>query len=165
DTMNGDGNTDEVEVNGAVTQGDVFTVKPNGARTAFDRTHLVSFSLDIDAERMAINGLGGDDSITATTGPSLGLTLNGGTGSDTITGGDGADLITGGDDADTLSGGAGDDRLAGDRGGDTMNGGAGDDTTVWNNGDGSDAMNGEDGLDRVEVNGAGAGDAFAIAPA
>jgi Ca2+-binding RTX toxin-like protein len=165
DTMNGDGNTDEVEVNGAVTQGDTFTVKPNGARTDFDRTNLVPFSLDIDAERMAINGLGGDDSITATTGPSLGLTLNGGTGSDTITGGDGADLITGGDDADTLSGGAGDDRIVGDRGGDTMNGGAGDDTTVWNNGDGSDAMNGEDGLDRVEVNGAGAGDAFTIAPA
>src|SRR5215218_6008244 len=169
DTMNGDGNTDEIEVNGAVTQADTFTVKPNPAdltRVRFDRLNLVAFNLNISAERITVNGLGGDDSITGEAGlaPLIAMTANGGTGADTITGGDGADLITGGDDADTLSGGGGDDRIVGDRGGDTMSGGDGDDTTVWNNGDGSDTMNGEAGLDRVEVNGAGAGDAFTIAP-
>jgi Ca2+-binding RTX toxin-like protein len=164
DTMNGDGNTDEIEVNGAPTQGDVFTINPNGARTDFDRTNLGTFSLDIDAERMAINGLGGDDTMTATTPATLGLTLNGGTGIDTMTGGDGADLINGGDDNDTLNGGAGNDRLVGDRGADAMNGGDGDDTTVWNNGDGSDAMNGDAGLDRVEVNGSGGNEVFTVAP-
>ena len=169
DTMNGDGNTDEIEVNGAVTQADTFTVKPNPAdltRVRFDRLNLVAFNLNISAERITVNGLGGDDSITGEAGlaPLIAMTANGGTGADTITGGDGADLITGGDDADTLSGGGGDDRIVGDRGGDTMSGGDGDDTTVWNNGDGSDTMNGDAGLDRVEVNGAGAGDAFTIAP-
>src|ERR671910_804228 len=169
DTMNGDGNTDEIEVNGAVTQGDTFTVKPNPAdpaRVRFDRLNLVPFNLNISAERIAVNGLGGDDSITGEAGlaPLIAMTANGGTGADTITGGDGADLITGGDDNDTLSGGGGNDRIVGDRGGDTMAGGDGDDTTVWNNGDGSDKMDGDAGIDRVEVNGAGAGDAFTIAP-
>jgi Ca2+-binding RTX toxin-like protein len=164
DTMNGDANTDEIEVNGAPTQGDIFTINPNGARTDFDRTNLGTFSLDIDAERMAINGLGGDDTMTATTGAALGLTLNGGTGADTMTGGDGADLINGGDDNDTLTGGGNNDRLVGDRGADTMNGGDGEDTTVWNNGDGSDVMNGEAGVDRVEVNGANTNETFTIAP-
>jgi Ca2+-binding RTX toxin-like protein len=169
DTMNGDGNTDEIEVNGAVTQGDTFTVKPNPAdltRVRFDRLNLVAFNLNISAERITVNGLGGDDSITGEAGlaPLIAMTANGGTGADAITGGDGADLVTGGDDADTLSGGGGDDRIVGDRGGDAMSGGDGDDTTVWNNGDGSDTMNGDAGLDRVEVNGAGAGDAFTIAP-
>ena len=167
DTMNGDGGADEIEVNGAVSQGDVFTINPNGARTDFDRTNLVPFSLDVSAERMTINGLGGDDTITGAAGLAavpVALTLNGGTGADTITGGDNADLITGGDGDDTLAGAAGDDRVVGDRGADSMSGGDGDDTTVWNNGDGSDTMNGDAGLDRVEVNGAGAGDAFAVAP-
>ena len=169
DVMNGDANTDEVEVNGAVTQGDTFTVKPNPAdpaRVRFDRTNLVPFNLNISAERITVNGLGGDDVITGDTGlaPLIAMTANGGTGADTITGGDGADLITGGDDVDTLSGGAGNDRIVGDRGDDTMAGDAGDDTLVWNNGDNSDRMDGGDGLDRVEVNGAGAGDAFTLVP-
>ena len=45
-----------------------------------------------------------------------------------------------------------------------MNGGTGDDALVWNNGDGSDKNDGETGFDTIEVNGAGAGDAFTIAP-
>lgn len=169
DKMDGGNNTDEIEVNGAVSQGDTFTIKPNPAdpaRVRFDRLNLVPFNLNISAERITVNGLGGDDSITGEAGlaPLIALTANGGTGADTITGGDGADLITGGDDVDTLSGGAGGDRIVGDRGDDTMAGGDGDDTLVWNNGDNSDRMDGDAGLDRVEVNGAGAGDTFTIAP-
>jgi Ca2+-binding RTX toxin-like protein len=169
DTMDGDGGGgDTVEVNGAATQGDAFTINPNGARVDFDRTNLVPFSLDIGTtERMDVNGLGGDDTMAGNAGlaPLLLLDLDGGTGADAIAGGDGPDLITGGDDNDALSGGAGDDRIVGDRGGDTMAGGAGDDTLVWNNGDGSDTMDGEAGLDRVEVNGSlTAGDVFTLAP-
>jgi Ca2+-binding RTX toxin-like protein len=167
DTMDGDGGGgDEVEVNGAATVGDAFTINPNGPRVDFDRTNLIPFSLDISAERIAVNGLGGDDTITGAPGlaPLIAATLSGGSGADTITGGDGADSINGGDDADQLTGGAGGDRIAGDRGGDAMRGSDGDDTLVWNNGDGSDEMDGEGGLDRVEVNGAGGGDAFTIAP-
>jgi Ca2+-binding RTX toxin-like protein len=169
DTMDGDaGGGDEVEVNGATTQGDEFQVAPkpgDPTRTRFDRLNLVPFNLDISAERITVNGGGGDDVMTTLNGAPIAVALNGGTGADQLSGGDGSDLITGGDGGDTLSGGGGNDRIVGDRGGDTMNGGDGDDTLVWNNGDGSDTMNGHGGLDRTEVNGAtGAGDAFTIAP-
>ena len=171
DKMDGEGGGgDEVEVNGSTNAGDEFTIKPNPAdptRVRFDRVNLVAFNLNISAERIAVNGLQGDDKITGEAGlaPLILTTLNGGVGADTITGGDGADLITGGDDNDTLSGGGGNDRVVGDRGADTVAGGDGDDTLVWNNGDGSDRMDGEAGLDRVEVNGAvGQGDAFTLAP-
>jgi Ca2+-binding RTX toxin-like protein len=166
DTMDGGDGTDEIEVNGAATAGDVFTVAANGQRVRFDRTNLVPFTLDISAERMALNGLGGADAMSAGTGlaPLTSITMNGGVGADSLSGGDGGDLITGGDAVDTLSGNGGADRIVGDRGDDVMTGGAGDDTLVWNNGDNSDTMDGQDGLDRVEVNGAGAGDVFTVAP-
>jgi len=163
----GDG-ADEVEVNGSTTAGDAFTIKPGAAagRVQFDRTNLVPFGIDVSAERLTVNGLGGDDTMTGADDLSARtlLTLNGGTGLDVLTGGDGADLITGGDDNDTLDGAGGGDRVIGDRGTDVLRGGTGDDVLVWNNGDGSDTDTGGDGVDRVEVNGAGAGDAFTITP-
>ena len=168
DTMDGDaGGGDEVEVNGAAGPEDAFKIAPNGGRVQFDRTNLVPFTLDIDAERITVNGLQGDDSIEGSPGLAglITMTLNGGQGADKITGGDGPDVINGGDGSDDLSGGAGNDRIVGDRGADTMSGDDGDDTTVWNNGDGSDRMDGGNGIDRAEVNGAaGQGDAFTIAP-
>jgi Ca2+-binding RTX toxin-like protein len=169
DLMNGDGNADEIEVNGGVTQVDVFTVQPNPAdptRVRFDRTNRGLFNLNISAERITVNGLGGDDTVTGQPGlaPLIAMTANGGPGADSLSGGDGADLLNGGDDNDTLNGNAGNDRLVGDRGADTMNGGDGEDTTVWNNGDGSDVMNGEAGTDRVEVNGANTAETFTLAP-
>lgn len=166
DTMDGDAGNDEVEVNGAATAGDQFTIDAAAPRVTFRRVNLVNFTLDVSAERMTVNGLGGNDTMTAGAGlaPLILLTLNGGVGTDAITGGDGADLIAGGEESDTLTGGPGDDRILGDRGGDTMAGGAGDDTLVWNDGDGSDTMNGDDGDDAVEVNGSvTAGDAFTLA--
>jgi Ca2+-binding RTX toxin-like protein len=169
DRMDGDGNADEVEVNGAPSQGDQFLVQPNPAeagRVRFDRLNLGLFNLNISAERITINGLGGDDTVTGQAGlaPLIAMTANGGPGADSLTGGDGADLLNGGDDNDALNGGTGNDRLVGDRGADTMNGGDGEDTTVWNNGDGSDVMNGEAGTDRVEVNGAAGNETFTVAP-
>jgi Ca2+-binding RTX toxin-like protein len=169
DRMDGDGNADEVEVNGAPSQGDQFLVQPNPAeagRVRFDRLNLGLFNLNISAERITINGLGGDDTVTGQAGlaPLIAMTANGGPGADSLTGGDGADLLNGGDDNDALNGGTGNDRLVGDRGADTMNGGDGEDTTVWNNGDGSDVMNGEAGTDRVEVNGAAGNETFTVSP-
>jgi Ca2+-binding RTX toxin-like protein len=167
DVMDGDGGNDEVEVNGAPTAGDVFTVQPNGARVRFDRTNLGPFNLDVSAERMTLNGLGGGDTMTGSAGlaPLILIAFNGAVGADTLTGGDGPDLISGGEEADMLAGGGGGDRLLGDRGNDVMGGGDGDDTLVWNNGDGSDQMDGEGGSDTIEVNGAPtAGDAFTLQP-
>ncbi len=190
DTSSGEAGTDEVEVNGSPTNGDEFTYKPDPAvagRVAFDRINLGKFSINLEAERLGLNGLGGDDTMAPDPAVPTGLngrtaiTLNGGTGADKLTGGDGpdvvnagpgadltaggpsADLINGGDDNDRLSGDGGDDRLVGDRGTDQLLGIDGDDTLVWNNGDGSDEELGGPGFDRLEVNGATpAGDEFKL---
>jgi Ca2+-binding RTX toxin-like protein len=159
DVINGDAGNDTTEVNGSPTQGDVFTIEPNAGRIKFKRTNLVTFSLDASTEHLQVNGLGGNDSLTASDGVGA-LTLlsaDGGAGTDTINGSDGPDLIAGGEGNDILTGGGGDDRIVGDRGNDTMNGGTGDDTLVWNNGDNTDVLNGDDGRDDVEVNGAPTG--------
>ncbi|HET7048217.1 MAG TPA: calcium-binding protein [Solirubrobacteraceae bacterium] len=167
DRMTGDAGNDAVEVNGSPTLGDVFTLDPEPGGVKFQRTNLVPFTLDTATERFQVNGLGGDDSITAHDGVGA-LTLlsvDGGAGADTVVGSDGPDLILGGEGNDVLNGGGGDDRIVGDRGSDTMNGGAGDDTLVWNNGDGTDVMNGDADRDDVEVNGAPtAGDVFTVQP-
>jgi Ca2+-binding RTX toxin-like protein len=167
DTMSGDAGNDGVEVNGSPTLGDVFTLDPEPGGVKFQRTNLVPFTLDTSSERFQVNGLGGDDSVTASAGVGA-LTLlsvDGGAGNDTVNGSDGPDLILGGEGNDVLSGGGGDDRVVGDRGADTMNGGSDDDTLVWNNGDGTDVVNGDDGRDDVEVNGApAAGDVFTVQP-
>jgi Ca2+-binding RTX toxin-like protein len=173
DVNNGDAGNDEVEVNGAPTAADTFIAKPGAqpGRVQFNRTNLGQFGIDLSAERLTVNGLGGGDIFQPDPAAPAGLagltslTLNGGTGADHLTGGDGADVVNGGDDADLLDGGGGDDRTVGDRGADTHIGGDGDDVLVWNNGDGSDDNIGGNGFDRVDVNGSPtAGDAFNLAP-
>jgi len=93
-------------------------------------------------DSLAINGLGGDDAITATTLPAgvVKLTIDGGAGNDTILGSQGADTLLGGD---------GDDFLLGDNGNDLALMGAGDDVFQWNPGDGSDTVEGQDGTDTM----------------
>jgi len=167
DRVNGDAGNDGAEVNGAPTLGDVFTLEPVADGIRLTRTNLGPFTFNAATERFEVNGLGGNDSVTANNGVGA-LTLlsvDGDAGVDTVFGSEGADLILGGEGNDVLSGGGGDDRIVGDRGTDTMNGGTGDDTLVWNNGDGTDVANGDDGRDDVEVNGAaGAGDIFTVQP-
>jgi Ca2+-binding RTX toxin-like protein len=171
DVSDGDAGADTVEVNGSQTGNDQFTIKPNGPRVQFDRISLNgapagNFGIDLTAERVQVNGLGGDDEAVGSVGlaPLTSLELNGGTGADHLVGGDGADVINGGDDNDSLDGAAGNDRVSGDRGNDLMHGGDGDDVLVWNNGDGTDDNEGDAGIDTSEVNGAGQGDAFTIKP-
>jgi Ca2+-binding RTX toxin-like protein len=167
DVADGDLGNDGAEVNGAPTLGDVLTLEASARRVKLQRTNLGPFTFDAATERFQVNGLGGNDSVTANAGVGA-LTLlsvDGGAGADTVNGSDGADLILGGEGNDVLGGGGDDDRIVGDRGTDTMNGGTGDDTLVWNNGDGTDVANGDDGRDDVEVNGApAAGDAFTVQP-
>jgi Ca2+-binding RTX toxin-like protein len=172
DSNDGDAGNDEVEVNGSPTGGDVFKAKVDRGRVAFNRTNLAQFGIDFTAERLTVNGLGGNDTFTPDPNAPTGLagltslTLNGGSGDDVLEGADGADVINGGDGSDALIGGGGDDRLVGDRGTDSLTGGDGDDTLVWNNGDGSDDETGGNGFDRVEVNGSPtAADQFAVNPA
>jgi Ca2+-binding RTX toxin-like protein len=168
DRANGDAGNDGAEVNGAPTLGDAFTLDPVvGGTVKLRRTNLGPFTFDAATERFQVNGLGGNDSVSANDGVGAAtlLSVDGGAGADTINGSEGPDLILGGEANDVLSGGGGDDRIVGDRGNDTMNGGAGDDTLVWNNGDGTDVVNGDTGSDDVEVNGApAAGDIFTVEP-
>jgi Ca2+-binding RTX toxin-like protein len=167
DVMDGDAGADEVEINGAPTADDINTAVPNGGRVTFTRTNLVPFAVDFSAERLTVNGLGGEDVFNGAAGlaPLTLLSVNGGSGDDSLTGGDGPDLITGGDGNDKLAGAGGDDRVIGDRGTDALLGGDGNDALVWNNGDGSDVSNGDAGFDVVEINGSpAAGDAFTVRP-
>src|SRR5215216_3293292 len=165
DVADGDLGNDGAEVNGAPTLGDVLTLEASTRRVKLQRTNLGPFTLDTATERFEVNGLGGNDSVSANAGVGAltVLSVDGSAGVDTVFGSDGPDLILGGEGNDVLDGGGGDDRVIGDRGSDTMNGGAGDDTLVWNNGDGTDLANGDDGTDDVEVNGApAAGDVFTV---
>ncbi len=157
DLMDGGDGRDKAVINGAGGAGDIFELSADGSGIDFARTNLGLFTIDIEnTERVEVNGLGGDDIITASEGMAglAKLVLDGGDGDDFITGSDGEDILRGGLDDDVLVGAKGNDRIFGE---------SGDDLIVWNNGDGSDFMNGGRGYDTVQVNGAdGAGDQFVI---
>ena len=157
----GDG-SDEAVVNGskgAVGDEFSFAVGATPGQVAFQRTNLVPFGIDIEAEKTTLNGLAGDDVMAPSNQTGLkdatALTLNGGEGNDKLTGGDGADV---------LNGEAGDDQLLPAKGADTVNGGEGDDTMVWNPGEASDKDKGEAGNDKMVVNGGGANEVFNYGP-
>ena len=119
--MEGAIGSDTVEVNGSTTDGDQFTIVPNGARVRFDRVNLVPFTLDIGTtENLRVNGLGGNDIISGADGlrPLIDLAFSGGDGDDTLTGGDGDDTLAGGIGQDRLTGAKGSDQKSGDEGGD-----------------------------------------------
>jgi Ca2+-binding RTX toxin-like protein len=97
------------------------------------------------SDTLAVNGLGGDDTIDASgLRAHVNLVIDGGAGSDTIVGGSGNDVLTGG------------------VGNDTMFGGAGDDTFDWDPGDGSDVVEGQAGSDTLVFNGASRDEKFDI---
>jgi Ca2+-binding RTX toxin-like protein len=134
-----DGQADSITVN--ATQGDDnFSVAGDtgGLRVAGLHTAVSIFNQDPAVDQLTLNGLGGNDTISAQSvkAGSIQLTINGGDGNDIITGSDGNDLIIGG------------------RGNDVALMGPGDDTFVWNPGDGSDTVEGQDGNDTLIFNGA-----------
>ena len=162
DVNEGGADGDTVEVNGGGNED--FTVKPAGARVAFDRTGPTPpgpFNLDIGtSERLDFNGRAGNDTLVADGGlAALGfaLDLSGGDGDDNLTGDDGVDVIAGdaGNDTITL-----DDNPLGTR--ETALGGDGDDTMIWNGGDDDDRNDGGAGNDTVQVNGAPLPEAFTL---
>ncbi|HXF64074.1 MAG TPA: hypothetical protein VNK95_20780, partial [Caldilineaceae bacterium] len=67
DTMEGDDGDDVVRVRGAAGRGDAFAVAPVGERTAFTRTNLISFTLDIGSvERLVVEQGEPEDSVQVT---------------------------------------------------------------------------------------------------
>jgi Ca2+-binding RTX toxin-like protein len=161
DVANGDDGRDDVEVNGAPAAGDVFTIKPNGARIKFDRTNLVPFSIDIgSSETLHANGLGGDDSIGVSEVGSYSVTASGGSGNDTLTGGGSSGTFLGGSGNDTITPGGGVDVVSADDGDDKVNvrdgtvdlasGGAGHDSVVADSSR-LDILDGFEAVDRTPI--------------
>jgi hypothetical protein len=65
DVMEGGAGVDAVVVNGSPAANDVFVVSANVPRLTFARTSPGPFTLDLaDTERLIVNGLGGNDSVT-----------------------------------------------------------------------------------------------------
>ena len=120
DKSDGDGGFDVQEVNGATNAGDAFTVRPDGARTRFDRTNLVAFSIDIASEALDLNALGGNDVATVADGTPLVVDVDGGSGDDVLTGSAGTETMRGGSGNDTLTGGGGVDAIDGEDGADAI---------------------------------------------
>ena len=131
--VNGTNGNDIIDVFGAGTS--VSVAGPRRAGEHHRRAKARTTAL-------VINGLGGNDGITATTLPAgvIKLTLDGGAGNDTILGSQGADTLLGGD---------GNDFVFGDNGNDVALLGAGDDVFQWDPGDGNDTVEGQDGTDTL----------------
>jgi Ca2+-binding RTX toxin-like protein len=144
----GDAQTDQVTVNGTNRDdkidvaGDASGVAVTGLAT------LVAIQHQESNDKLDVNGLGGDDAISAAAlaAQAITLSLDGGAGDDTIAGSQGVEVAFGGD---------GNDSIDGNGGNDVAFLGAGDDTFVWDPGDGSDVVEGQDGTDRLLFNGAG----------
>ncbi len=101
---------------------------------------------------MAINGTGGNDTLTGTSGAD---TIYAYGGNDVVNAGAGNDLVYGGDGNDSLAGQDGDDTLVGGAGNNGLYGGAGDDTFIG--GVGADSFNGGAGQDNLDYSASTAG--------
>ena len=144
----GDGQADTVTVNGTAGKDSIQVSGSGGSVAVTGLPELVTITrAEASNDTLVINGLGGDDVITAANGLAglIKLTIDGGTGNDTITGGDGNDMLIGGDGNDLINGG---------RGNDVAFLGNGNDTFVWNPGDGSDIVEGQAGTDTLTFVGA-----------
>jgi Ca2+-binding RTX toxin-like protein len=152
----GDGLADVVTVFGT-NAADIIDVFGAGSSVSVLGLHArVNISNSEGAnDALVINGLGGNDGITATTLPAgvIKLTLDGGVGNDTLLGSQGADTFQGGD---------GNDFIFGDNGNDLALMGAGDDVFQWDPGDGNDTLEGQGGADRMLFFGSNASENITI---
>ena len=116
-----DGQADTVVIN-ATNADDVINVtNNNGVVTVSGLGATVNISGFDANDRIVINGLGGDDVITASGLSGMLFTANGG---------DGDDVLIGSAGNDTLLGGAGDDVLIGGPGQDILDGGTGNNVLI-----------------------------------
>lgn len=147
DVGGGDGEADTITVNGTQSADSFGVVGDSGGLQVFGlAAAITAFDMDPTLDRLTLNGLGGDDLITAQSlrEGAVQLAINGGVGRDTLLGSDGDDVISGGLNSDAIAMGAGDD------------------TFVWNPGDTSDTLDGGDGFDTMLFNGSAIGEIFAL---
>ena len=143
----GDGQADSVIVDGSIGN-DTINVSGDASGVAVSGlAALVAIQHQEPNDGLAVNGLNGNDAISAAAlaAQAITLTLDGGTGDDTIAGGKGIETLLGGDGNDSIDGNGGNDLALL---------GTGDDTFVWDPGDGSDKIEGQDGTDTMRFNGA-----------
>lgn len=140
---------DTVTVNGTQAD-DVFgATGDEGGVNVFGLHAAVNvFHVDPKLDQLTINGLGGNDTLDATSleASATSLVMNGGLGNDVLIGGEGDDLINGGDGFDLALMGAGDDEF------------------VWNPGDDNDVLEGQAGFDSMLFNGANVSENIGISP-
>jgi RTX calcium-binding nonapeptide repeat (4 copies) len=145
----GDGQPDRVTVNGTIRD-DAVTIDgdANGVTTS-GLAATVAIQHQEPTDLLAVNGLDGNDAISAAglAAQAVALVVNGGSDDDSLAGGKGVETLVGEDGNDTVDGNGGNDFASL---------GAGDDTFVWDPGDGSDTIEGEAGRDTMRFNGAGA---------
>lgn len=148
--VNYDGGDDQDALTFVGTPGDDnMGIARNGTAAATFSTSGVLVNNAPTVEKVTVNGLGGNDTITGQNGLAgiTNLTENGGAGNDTLRGGDGSDLLLGGPGNDLVDGGIGADVAVL---------GAGNDTFEWDPGDGSDTIEGQAGQDTLLFNGSNA---------
>jgi Ca2+-binding RTX toxin-like protein len=144
----GDGAADIVNVSGSGAANAIDVVGAGTSYSVLGLPALVNVTGSEGAnDTLVVNGLGGNDIISAATLAAgiTRLTLDGGAGNDTLIGSGGADTLIGGD---------GNDFVDGRQGADSAFLGAGDDVFQWDPGDGNDLVEGQDGLDTLLFNGA-----------
>ncbi len=143
----GDGAIDSVIVNGT-NRNDAIAVGGDASGvTVSGLPAVVAIQHQEPTDQLAVNGLDGNDAISATAlaAQAMAVTIDGGAGDDTLAGGAGAEKLLGGYGNDTIDGNGGSDLALL---------GAGDDTFVWDPGDGSDTIEGQAGSDTMVFNGA-----------
>jgi Ca2+-binding RTX toxin-like protein len=142
--------TDITEASGTAGP-DVMSASPSVDRFVIDGGPFAGFRIESFDETVRLNGLAGDDSLTALNGSDevADLVLDGGDGADTLSGRNFADVLIGGDGPDTIDGNAGADQISGD---------AGDDVITWDPGGANDSIEGGAGTDRFVFRGSNIGE-------
>lgn len=144
----GDAQADTVILNGTNSTNAIQILGQGGNLAVTGLPVLVNIQKVEGNDRLVINGLGGNDTISAAgLITPVGLTLDGGAGNDTLIGSSLADVFLGGD---------GNDFVDGRRGNDVAFLGAGNDVFLWNPGDGNDTIEGQAGTDKMLFNGSNA---------
>jgi Ca2+-binding RTX toxin-like protein len=136
-TAHGDGQSDQVTVNGTAGNDFITVDNHSGVVTVSGLAETVTIAHAEGAlDQLTLSGGSGDDVIDASnlSANQIGLVLNGGAGNDVILGSHGNDSVIGGQGNDIAALGDGNDIFTWNpgEGSDTVDGGAGSDTLVFN---------------------------------
>jgi Ca2+-binding RTX toxin-like protein len=143
----GDAQADEVTVKGTDDNDTIDVAGDSSGVAVAGLSARVAIQHQEPSDKLDVDGLEGNDAISAAALASGAITLS-------LDGGAGDDTIAGAQGVETLRGGDGNDSIDGNGGNDVAFLGAGEDTFVWDPGDGSDTVDGQEGADTMLFNGA-----------